>query len=78
MVPIGHVFLSKITNHFIFDSFGGAPDKLLLNQLAKPIIYHNSKNRDKNSSVGGVYCLNIFYLIDGMKFYDAVYKISLA
>ena len=38
------VFYVKNNKSFYFDSFGGAPDKFLLNQLPKPMIYHNSKN----------------------------------
>ena len=33
---------------FYFDSFGGQPDKFLLKQLRKPIIYHNYKIQDIN------------------------------
>ena len=34
---------------YYFDSFGGTPDKFLLNQLPKPIIYQNYKIQDINS-----------------------------
>ena len=34
-------FIVKDNKSYYFDSFGGAPDKVLLNQLPKPIIYHN-------------------------------------
>ena len=36
-------FIIKDDKFFYYDSFGGAPDKFLLNQLPKPIIYHNYK-----------------------------------
>ena len=36
-------FYAKNSKSYYFDSFGGAPDKFLLNQLHKPIIYHNYK-----------------------------------
>ena len=34
-------FIVKDNKPFYFDSFGGTPDKFLLNQLPKSIIYHN-------------------------------------
>ena len=51
-------------NKYYFDSFGGQPDKFLLNQLPKPIIYHNYKIQDINSKLCGSYCLYFFYLIE--------------
>ena len=39
-------FIIKENKSFYFDSFGGQPDKFLLNQLPKPIIYHNYKIQD--------------------------------
>ena len=33
-------FIVKFKKSFYSDSFGGAPDKFLLNQLPKSIIYH--------------------------------------
>ena len=33
-------FIVKNNKSYIFDSIGGAPDKFLLNQFSKPIIYH--------------------------------------
>ena len=38
---------------FYFDSFGGQPDKFLLNKLTKPIIYQNYKIQDINSTLCG-------------------------
>ena len=34
-------FIVKDNKSYYFDSFGGQPDTFLLNQLPKPIIYHN-------------------------------------
>ena len=34
-------FYIKDNKSFYFDSFGGQPDKFLLNQLPKLLIYHN-------------------------------------
>ena len=34
-------FIVKDNKSYYFDSFGGQPDKFLLNQLLKAIIYHN-------------------------------------
>ena len=39
----GTCFIVKDNKSFYFDSFGGQPDKFLLNQLPKPILYHNYK-----------------------------------
>ena len=38
-----------------FDSFGGHPGKFLLNQLPKPITYHNYKIQDIFSKICGSY-----------------------
>ena len=50
-------FYIKDHKSFYHDSFGGAPDKFLLNQLPKPIVYHNYKIQDKNFQLCGSYCL---------------------
>ena len=42
-------FIVKDNKSYYFDSFGGQPDRFLLNQLPKPIIYHNYKIQDINS-----------------------------
>ena len=42
-------FIVKDKKSFYFDSFGLQPDKFLLNQLRKPILYHNYKIQDINS-----------------------------
>ena len=65
-------FIVKDKKSFYFDSCGGAPDKFLLNQLPKPIIYHNYKIQDINSKLCGSYCLYFFYIIKRMIYYDAI------
>ena len=68
-------FLVKDNKSFYFDSFGVQPDKFLLNQLPKPIIYHNYKIQDINSKLCGSYCLYFFYLIERMNYYDTILKL---
>ena len=68
-------FILKDNKSFYFDSFGVQPDKFLLKQLPKPIIYHNYKIQDINSRLCGSYCLYFFYLIERMKYYDAILKL---
>ena len=46
-------FLVKDNQSFYFDIFGETPDKFLLKQLTKPILYHNCKIQDKNSQLCG-------------------------
>ena len=53
-------FYIKDNKSYYFDSFGGQPDKFFLNQLPKPIIFHNFKIQDKNSNICGSYCLYFF------------------
>ena len=67
-------FIVKDKKSYYFDSFGGNPDKFLLNQLPKPIIYHNYKIQDINSKLCGSYCLYFFYLIERMNYYDTILK----
>ena len=50
-------FIVKYNKSYDFDSFGGQPDKLLLKQLPKPIIYLNYKTQDIYSKLCGSYCL---------------------
>ena len=68
-------FISKDNKSYYFDSFGGQPDKFLLKQLRKPIIYHNYKIQDINSKLCGSYCLYFFYLSERMNYYDAILKL---
>ena len=67
-------FIVKDNKSYYFDSFGVQPDKVLLKQLPKPIIYHNYKIQDINSNLCGSYCLYFIYLIERMKYYDAILK----
>ena len=46
-------FYIKDNKSFYYDSFGGHPDKFLINQLPKPIIYHNYKIQAINSKLCG-------------------------
>ena len=55
-------FIIEDHNSYYYDSFGGASDKFLLNQLPKPIIYHKHKIQDINSKLCCLYCLYFFYL----------------
>ena len=50
-------FIVKDNKSYYFDSFGGASDKYLLNQLPKPILYHNYKFQDIKSKLCGPICL---------------------
>ena len=67
-------FYIKDNEPYYFDSIGGNPDKFLLKQLPKPIIYHNYKIQDINSQLCGSYCLYFFYLIERMNYYDPILK----
>ena len=68
-------FIIKDKKSYYFDSFGGSPDKFLLKQLPKPIIYHNFKIQNINSMLCGSYCLYFFYLMEQMNYYDTILKI---
>ena len=68
-------FIVKDKKSCYFDSFGGAPDKFLSNQLPKPIIYHNYKIQDIYSNLCGSYCLYFFYLIERFNYYDTILKL---
>ena len=68
-------FIVKDNKSYYFDSFGGQCDKFLLNQLHKPILYHNYKLQDINSKLGGSYCLYFSYLIERMNYYDPILKL---
>ena len=67
-------FIVKDKKSYYFDSFGGQPDNFLLNQLPKPIIYHNYKIQGINSRLCGSYCLYFFYSIERMNYYDTIHK----
>ena len=68
-------FYMKDNQSYYFDSFGGSPNKFLLKQLTKPILYHNFKIQNINSQLCGSYCLYFFYLIERMNYHDAILKI---
>ena len=68
-------FIVKDNKSYYFDSFGGQPDRFLLNQLPKPIIYHNYKIQNINSQLCGSYCLYFFYLIERLNYYDTILKL---
>ena len=68
-------FIIEDNKSYYFDSFGGQPDKFLLNQLPKPIIYHKFKIQHINSKSCGSYCLYFYYLIERMNYYDVVLKL---
>ena len=68
-------FIIKDNQSHYYDIFGGAPDKFLLYQLPKPIVYHNYKIQDINSKLCGLYCLYFFYLIERMVYYNASSKV---
>ena len=65
-------FVVKDNKSYYFDSFGGTPDKFLLNQLLKRILYHNCKLKDINSKLCGSYCLYFSYLMEKMSYYDTI------
>ena len=67
-------FIAKDNKSYYFDSFGVQPDKFLLKQLPKPIIYHNYKIQDINSQLCGSYSLYFFYLIERMNYLDTILK----
>ena len=68
-------FIAKDNKSYYFDSFGGQPDKFLIKQLPEPIIYHSFNIQDINSKLCGTNCLYFFYLIERMKYYDAILKL---
>ena len=67
-------FIIKDNKSYYFDSFEGAPNTFLVNQLTKPIKYHNYRIQGINSKICGSYCLYFFYLIERMKYYDTILK----
>ena len=67
-------FYVKTKKTYCFDSFGGQPDNFLLNQLPKPITYHNYKIQDLKSKFCGSYCLYFFYLIERINYYNVILK----
>ena len=68
-------FILKGKKSYYFESFSGQPDKVLLNQLPKPIIYHIYKIQDINSRLCGSYCLYFFYLVERINYFDTILKV---
>ena len=54
-------FCIKNEKLFYFDSFGGAADKILLNQLQKPLICQKYSKQDNKTRLSGTYCLYFFF-----------------
>ena len=67
-------FLVGDYKSYFVDSFGGNSDKFLLKHLPKPIVYHNCNIQDINFHLCGSYSLYFFYLIERMKYHDAILK----
>ena len=67
-------FYIKDNSGYFFNSFGRALDEVLLNELEKPITYHNNKNQDRKSRFCGTYCLYFCNLLERMNCYNAVLK----
>ena len=59
---------------FYFESIAGSPDKILLQQLSKPIVFHDLE--DKKIRLCEVCFLNFFYLKERMNSHDAVLTIN--
>ena len=70
-------FIVKDDKSFHFDSFGVTPDNLLLNQLSKPILYHNHKIQVITSKLGGSYCLYFSFSIESMNFYHTIILLAI-
>ena len=49
-------FTVRDKKSYYFRSFGRALDRFLLNQIPKPITYHNYRNQDINFQICGSYC----------------------
>ena len=69
-------FYVKGNESLYLDSFGGYPEKFLLDQLPKPITYHKYKIQVIFSRLCGTYCLYFFYRIERKDSYDASLKRS--
>ena len=57
-------YYMKDDKFYYFDSFGGQPDKLLRNQLHKPILYHNYKKQDKKIQIMWIFLLILLWLVE--------------
>ena len=70
----GVCFITRDNKSYNFESLGRSADNFLLNQLPEPITYHNYKIQDIYSKKCGSYCLYFFYLIERIKYYNAVLR----
>ena len=70
------VKVDKMINQYFVDTFGGQPDKSLLQRSPKPLIFHNYKIPDSISSLISTYCLYLFYLMERMDYYDAILEMT--
>ena len=68
-------FMIKDNKYVVFGSFVGQLEKFPLQKLSKPIVYHNYIFQDLYSRLCVFFCLYFFYLIESMKFYDAISKV---
>ena len=59
-------FYIKDKKSYYFDSFGGQPEKFLLNQLPNSIKYHKYKIQEINSKLCGSYSLYFLFLLERM------------
>ena len=67
----------KVNKSLYFDSFGSLYDRVLLNQLPKPITFHICIIQDSDSRTFCSYSLYFCYLIERIDHYNAVLKIFL-
>ena len=68
-------FHMKDNKSFFCDRFRGQPVNFLLTQLPTPISFHNYKIQDVNSKLCGSYCLYFSYLMERIKFYNAILRL---
>ena len=64
VVLIGLVLIQKILKSCFFDSFGGCPEKRLIQQIPKSITFDKYKIQDKDTRICCTYCLYFFDLIE--------------
>ena len=69
------LFLHKRFAFSRFDSFGGIPDKMLVEQLPTTITFHEQKLQNSDSNLCGITCFYFFYLIRRMDYQDAALKL---
>ena len=71
---VNFFFQMRNSKLFYFDSFGGALDEFLLDQIPKPKIYHIYFIQGKISRLYGSYCLHFLFLIEKREYYDAILR----